>query len=241
MRNYAFLNIPASCEVGNTIFKKMFYDNVNLSAQDKKLFIDGIKKITWLYCLKPGTIHIQPYKDETREYGEIEIIEVDLAENKRTERIAEIIMRAIPYPMVLVFLFQNRRKFYLAHQRNSLNDNRRNTIDEFIATDWVDEDDSLLKKMNIQIMRFTNLYALYSDIIDTISIDKVSEMFPPEYKLTGQQARAFSSRLETLEQKIADLKSAFRKETQFNRRMEINIEIKKLDEEKNKLVGGFSE
>lgn len=241
MGNYAFLNIPTACEVGNTIFKKLFYENVNLSSQDRKLFIEGIKKITWLYCLKTDTIHVQLYKDNIREYGEIEIIEVELTENKRTDRIAEIIMRAIPYPMVLVFVFQNKRKFYLAHQRNSLNDSSRNTIEEFITTEWIDENSMLLKKMNIQRMRFTNLYALYCDIMDTISIDKVSDMFPPEYRLSGQQAREFSTELDNLEQKITELKTAFRKETQFNRRMEMNIEIKKLEEEKIKLVGGFRE
>ena len=76
MDMYKCLNIPDSCFIGNTIYKKLFYENADLSTNDKSLFTDTISKITWLYCLKPETINISAYKDEVREYPEVEVIEV---------------------------------------------------------------------------------------------------------------------------------------------------------------------
>ena len=173
MDEYKFLNIPQGCEVKNTVFKKLFYENADISVIDKVIFIEVIKKITWLYCLKTENTNIQPYKDETREYVEIEFIEVELNDDKRLNRMAEIIMRTIPYPMVLVFRLTDNLKFFVAHQRNNLNDSSKNTLEELISTDWVDIESRLLKKLNIQTMRFSNFYNLYSDIVDVISIYNV--------------------------------------------------------------------
>ena len=61
MDMYKCLNIPDSCFIGNTIYKKLFYENADLSTNDKSLFTDTISKITWLYCLKPDTINISAY------------------------------------------------------------------------------------------------------------------------------------------------------------------------------------
>jgi hypothetical protein len=83
MGDYRFFNIPRSCEVKNTIFKKLFYENAALSTVDQKLFTEVINKITWLYCLKPETINLQPYRDEIREYDELEFIEVEIVVEKR--------------------------------------------------------------------------------------------------------------------------------------------------------------
>jgi len=241
MGDYSFFNIPRSCEVNNTIFKKLFYENTDLASSDKKLFTEVINKITWLYCLKPETINLQPYQDEYREYGEIELIEVELQADKKIERIAEIMMRTIPYPMVLIFRLQEKVKFYVAQQRSNLIDGSKNTLEELISTDWLNQDSPLLAKLDIQKMRFTNFYALYSDIVDIISIHNLAGIMPSSSALTGEEARQLSSSLETLEQEITALKAKLKKETQFNRKMEMNIAIKKLEQERSKLIGGFAE
>ncbi len=238
MDDYSFLNIPDSCFIGSTIYKKLFYENANLSSSDKYLFSDIIDKIVWLYCLKPETINVQAYMDEVREYPEIEVIEVIVNKDYGLNRIAEIIMRAIPYPMLLIFKHEDKRRFYVAHQRTSQSDSSKNTIEEFISTDWLGKDSALFTKLDIKQMRFTNLYTLYSDIVDAISIYNISAIMPTNDKITGAEARELSAKVEDIEQKIANLRSKLKKETQFNRRMELNIEIKRLEKTKNNLLGG---
>lgn len=235
---YEFLNIPDSCFIGNTIYKKLFYENADLSASDKSLFTDTINKVIWLYCLKPETINIPAYKDEVRDYPEIEVIEVLVHNDYKLKRIAEIIMRTIPYPMLLIFKLEDKRQFYVAHQRSSQSDSSKNTIEEFIATDWLDNNSDLLAKLDVKQMRFTNFYALYSDIVDAISIYNLSTIMPMEGNITGAEARQLSADIEAIEQEIVSLRSKLKKETQFNRKMELNIEIKKLEQSKNKLLGG---
>ena len=239
MENYGYFNIPRSCEVGNTIFKRLFYENMDLPPADKKLFTDTINKITWLYCLKPETINIQPYKDDIRDYPEIEIIEVEISNDTKLRRIAEIIMRTIPYPMLLIFKLEDKIQLHVAPHRTNQNDSSKNTIEEFVSTDWLNNDSSLFEELDIKQMRFTNFYALYSDIVDAISIYNVSRIMPSLPVLTGEEARQLSTSIETLEQEITSLKAKLKKETQFNRKMEINIAIKKLEKEKANMIGEF--
>lgn len=238
MDMYKCLNIPDSCFIGNTIYKKLFYENADLSTSDKSLFSDTISKITWLYCLKPETINISVYKDEVREYPEVEVIEVLLHKDYKLKRIAEIIMRTIPYPMVLIFKLEGKVKFYVAHQRTNQSDSSKNTIEEFIATDWLESDSALFDKLDIKQMRFANFYALYSDIVDAISIYNLSTIMPTDDNITGAEARELSAKIEDIEQEITSLRAKLKKETQFNRKMELNIEIKRLEQNKNKLLGG---
>lgn len=238
MNTYKFLNIPNSCFVGSTIYKKLFYENADLSTSDKLLFTDTINKVTWLYCLKPETINIAPYKDEVRDYPEIEVIEILVNKDYKLKRVAEIIMRTIPYPMLLIFKLEDKRQFYAAHQRNSQSDNSKNTIEEFLSTDWLESESSLFVKLDIKQMRFANFFALYSDIVDAISIFNLSTIMPSEEHITGVEARELSNQIEEVAQKIASLRSRLKKEVQFNRKMELNIEIKRLEQNKNKLLGG---
>ena len=241
MDTYKFLNIPDSCFIGSTIYKKLFYENAHLSSSDKSLFTDTINKVVWLYCLKPETINIPAYKDEVREYPEIEVIEVILNKEYGLNRIAEIIMRTIPYPMLLIFKLEDKIRFYMAHQRTSQSDSSKNTIEEFISTDWLRNDSDLFAKLDIKQMRFTNFYTLYSDIVDAISIYNLSAIMPTDDTVTGAKARELSAKIEDIEQRIANLRSKLKKESQFNRKMELNIEIKRLEQSKNKLLGGDNE
>ena len=238
MDMYEFLNIPSSCFIGNTIYKKLFYENAGLSTSDKSLFTDTISKVTWLCCLKPETINIPAYKDEVRDYPEIEVIEVLVHKDYKLKRIAEIIMRTIPYPMLLIFKLEDKRQFYVAHQRSNQSDSSKNTIEEFIATDWLDSDSDLFAKLDIKQMRFTNFYALYSDIVDAISIYNLSTIMATDDNITGTEARELSGKIEEIEGQITSLRAKLKKESQFNRKMELNIEIKGLEQNKTKLLGG---
>ena len=238
MDDYRFLNIPDSCFIGSTIYKKLFYENGNLSSGDKALFTDVINKVVWLYCLKPETINIPVYKDDIREYPELEVIEVSVTQDYKLNRIAEIIMKTIPYPMILIFKLEDKVRFYVAHQKINQSDPNRNTIGDFIYTDWLERESAFFDQLDIKKMRFTNLYALYSDFVDAISIYNLSLMIPIHPNITGDEARELSAKIEEIEQRITSLRSKIKKETQFNRKMEQNIEIKKLEQRKNQLLGG---
>lgn len=233
---YLKLNISSACKVDKPIFKKQFYDNASLNAKDKELFAGVVDKIVWRYCLKPDTIKISPFKDETKDYPEIEVIEVVVKEEKGLRRIAEIVMRSIPYPMLLIFVLNGKTQLWVAHQRLSQSDSGKNTLEEFITTEWLTDESPLFASLDIKTMRFNNYFALYSDMVDVISIFNAKQRTGNNADLTGEAARQLVAEVDALDFKIANLRAELKKETQFNRKVEMNVQIKKMIVERDGLL-----
>ena len=243
MMLYEKFNIPHACAVGNTIFKKQFYDNASLSKADKDQYTDAVSKVTWQYCLKPETINIQPYKDEERDYPEIEVLEVTLSADTKIRRIAEIVMRAIPYPMILIFSMDNKFQLWAAQQRINQADSTKNTINEFINTDWITMenlsawDENFLNGIGIQNFSHANFYRFYSDFADEIHLYNLQcRTKSVNLEMMAQQAKEQLNKLDGIDDQIADLRVQMKKETQFNRRVEINLEIKKLKIQRDRFM-----
>lgn len=229
---YGALNIPATCKVDNVIYKKLFYENADLSAADKKLFTENIDKITWRYSLKPESCFVKPYKDQVREYGEVEIVEAALTWQAGEKRIAEIVMRTIPYPLLLVLKYEESVQLWAAHQRNSQNDSDKNVLEESAYTAWLDsaEFEKLSAALDFQKLRNGNFYELYSDMVDRIFVFNAHQSGMAEV-VDGGEARALLAQRQATESKIAALRAELKKETQFNRKVELNMEIKRLGRE----------
>ena len=228
---YDKLNIPEECRINRTVFKKMFYENAALSKGDKDLFVNSIDKITWIYCLNQDNMNISAYTTDEREYLEIEIMEVALSENKGIKRIAEIIMRAIPNPMLLIFDFEDKYQVWTAHQRFNLADNNKITLEEPICTEWLDNGSDLWDKLDISNFRYTNFFDMYSDIVDAVAVFNAEKLTDKE--ISGEDARKLLRRNAEIDSQIAALRAELKKATEFNRKMEINMKIKKLEKERN--------
>lgn len=87
-------------------------------------------------------------------------------------------------------------------------------------------------------MSFRNFFTFYTDIVDTISIHNLSIIMPTEDKISGEKARKILAQIESIVQEITKLRATLKKRNQFNRRVELNMEMKKLEQSKDKLLGG---
>ena len=67
MSEFDFLNIPDSAVIGKTIYKKLFYENAELSKTDVNKIKNNIDRVDWLYSLRPDTVNVSPYQDDIRE------------------------------------------------------------------------------------------------------------------------------------------------------------------------------
>ncbi len=228
---YDALHIPQPCLVDKTVAKKLFSEAGDLSKADKALLSEAVEKITWKYCLKNEFIPIQPYADEVRDYPEVEVLEVSLTAEKGLRRLAEIVMRAIPYPMLLVFRLGEQVQVWMAHQRLSLADREKVTLEEFISTPWQPEDAPFWTALDIRELRFTNFFDFYTDWVDRLSVQNAQEKMQVSEGLTGEKARQLLAQREQVEKEIAALRAELKKETQFSRKVELNMRIKKLEKD----------
>ena len=237
---YDKLAIPDACHLGKRVFKKLFRENFKLGVTDKKAFSEDIDTITWQYTLKPTTIAIKPYEDDQREYHEVAILQVDLKTLKRTGRIAEVIHRAIPYPLVVVFAFETSCAVSLAHKRFSQAEKGAIVAEEFLTTDWIDlvaptlVQQTFLDSLVITGLPQTHFFALYSALVDrVIALDcaRLTGEYRVEAAATRREQRCQGLvRCHELEVQIGELKVAIKAESAFNRQVDLNTEIKTLEQ-----------
>ena len=97
------IGFPEFAYLHKRIPKKQFLESSDIVASDKKLFRENVKNVYWEYTLKPSTCPVLPYRDNEREYLEVAILQVELNAQKGRKRIAEIIHRLIPYPLMIGF------------------------------------------------------------------------------------------------------------------------------------------
>lgn len=232
---YGFLQLPESCVVDKTVYKKDILESFgSATAADKKLFSTAVEKVVWKFCLRPDTIRVSPYVTEVYEYPEIEVMEVRLSAEKGVSRIAEVVMRAIPYPMILVFRLRERWQFWVAHQRVNLQDKTRNTLEEFVHSGWVTEGDLVFSALNLSKMRFTNYFTLYSDIMDALSIYCVEE--EGGVCSSGNAAREILRKMGEIDAEISRLRAEMKREDQFNRRMELHVQMMELKRKRGEIL-----
>lgn len=235
------IEIPRKCEVGNTIFKKLFFENAKMNRTDKETFTKDIEKIKWDYSLKKDNINIKPYKDEIRDFPEVEFVTVKLKNSDKTNRIAEIIMRSIPYPMVLCFEKTNEISIVTGDYRINQVDSSKNRIDEFIFTNWIDldnldEDDiALFDDLKLKNLNFTSFYAFYNCFIENIIRYNVFKISHIRSNLDLWDIKDIYDKIIEIDTEIELIKGQIKKETQFKYNVERNIKIRRLKEELEEL------
>ena len=89
--------------LGRKLDKKMFYDNGDLSKEDKRIFIDYIDRIEMSYVLNSSTINIAPFVNEEYYYEAIVYLKVKLKQKDKIDKISKIINNNIPNPLVIIY------------------------------------------------------------------------------------------------------------------------------------------
>lgn len=242
---YENMNLPRECRIDSTIFKKVFYENANMNSNDKDIFKNDIDKIILRYSLKEENINVMPYKNDEIDYDEIEIIEVNLVSANKCRKICGIIQKAIPYPLIIVFTIDTKILINTAYKRINKNDEEKNTVEEYVFTSWIDGEDikeneeMFLKSINIKNLSFTNMYKLYCSFVEKINILNASNLTGDFNNLESkyiEQINKLHEEINYIDDEINKYRNIIKKEVQFNKRMDINMKIKKLETKKNKLI-----
>jgi hypothetical protein len=237
---YQKLAIPDSCFLGKRVYKKLFYENAPLNTTDKKAFAEDIEDIQWRYTLKPETINIARYEDDEREYHEVAIIQVSLKSPHHYKRTAQVIQRAIPYPLLIIFTDGSRIALSVADKRINRSDRQKIRVEAYYETDWMDlanlseVETAFLENCIITHFSYHNFYAFYGDLtarIIALNCARLSGTYSPDSALSREQRIDLLGSIRQTQLKLAELRAALKKESQFNRQLELNVQIKKLVQE----------
>jgi hypothetical protein len=237
----AALTLPTDARVEQRVPKKLLLEQGAPTAADKRRIQDGIDEVTWFAALKPTNIGVPAYRDEVREYLEIAVIGAVLRESARASRLAELIHRAVPYPLVLVVAEGDSVSLSLAHKRWSQNEAGAVVIEEMRGTGAFRPDTpseceaAFIASLAVSDLRARDLFTLYQGWLDRVTALDAA-VITGTFALPESVERAAARRdalaaYDRLKRDIANLRAQAQKETQMNRRVELNLAIKRLEGE----------
>lgn len=237
---YDAFAFPSACALGKRVFKKLFLEKGDLTAADKRALSNAVGSITWQYTLKPTTLPVQPYRDDEHEYDEIAVIELELADRRSATRLAEVVHRTIPYPVLLVATHEGGVQLSAAPKRVSRAEKDRIVAASFELTPWFDGDErSIVEQDFVQSLRidgmphthFRALYEACAQRIVALACAELSGTFDPAPQRSFVDRRASLDACRALERDIRSRRAVVRAETSFARQVELNAELKKLEKQ----------
>jgi len=277
---YEYLNLPEKTYLGSRVAKKQLIENSQLSSADKKAVQEDIEAIVWRNTLKNTTVNISPYHEVVEssannvdkgsdkephvlesfilEYSEIAVIEVTIRSIKRAKKIAELIQRAIPYPILLVLHLkhvtaesESSITLNLATKRLSKADHSKLKVERFYQSPAFtleqitsgSIEDVFLKSLTVEKQSFVNFYEFYMGWVKQfLALEKSkhtnefsdSDNQSVDIEQAKLQAGVLDS-ISSLEAKLSGIRQKIKKEGQINRKVELNIQAQKTKQQLQEL------
>lgn len=227
------LNIPKECYINKPIFKKMIRENFTLNASEKKILEINIINMKLEYILNKSNINISQYIDEDRKYLEINFLKVEINNIDKVKQIATILQN-IPKPLIIFFIHQNSLCINISPKRLSKSTNDKLVIEENYFTHWIDLDNitniekEFIKSLDIQNQSFTDFLSFYTSYLDKILSFNASK-FSGTLNI-NEDTKIILEDISKIDTQIAEVKNRIKKETNFSDKVNLNIELKKLND-----------
>ncbi|MGO1044022.1 DUF4391 domain-containing protein [Clostridioides difficile] len=231
--------------VGQKIPKKLFYQQSNLSKDDEKIFVEYIDKIEMSYVLDTSNINIDVFVNEEYNYSAVGYMRVNLKQNDKVNRISKIINNSIPNPLVVIFEYDGKIFINTAIKRINKSDKIKVVVEDSHTTpciDLVDIDDTskkFLDSIKLSSLTYNNFYEFYKMIDDRIytiqNVDIVGEYKATDNKDEIEDTKAIIEKINIYNEELKKIINKIKKESQFNKKMKLNVEATKVKEEIQRL------
>lgn len=228
-----YLNLPSSTSIERKLFKKQFLDNFSLTTNEKKILSECVDSITLNNLLNKDSINILPFKNETHNYQEIAVISVEINNQSKAKEITNIILH-IPYPVVLILIYKEQIQINISPKRLNISDVSKLVVEEQYFTKWIDFknltsiDETFLHSLNINNHSFRNFLAFYESFIDKL-ISYNASIYSGTFSIS-KDTKMILENIQKTEAQIIDIKNKIKKETNFNDKVNMNMQLKNLND-----------
>ena len=205
-------NLPKSTEVNKFIPKNAFDTYTN--AKQKKLIAEKISRITWNNKISFETVNLRGSSIE-----EIQLFEIVLKQECDIQSILSIIDKSIPYTIIFVMKFGNSSYFSTSVKHINPHNTDNAVIDYTFTSNWFLNDEYTFK-LNLK----NDLDWVYKEFCEQFaSIKGTSKNL--------QELIVKQKRKDAVEKEIENLKTSISRSKQFNKKVELNLKLKKLERE----------
>lgn len=222
-------NLPNECKIDKNIPKEMIYKNAEANEKLKRVFIDNVEKIRFMYLLNFSNSNIQNYVSDKERFEEIDFIKIILREKGKENVISKLFHQLIPKSTVIILEFKTE---ILISTSNKKIEKERVIVEEVFNSNWIEIENKILEDLEYKKLNSTNLKVFYEDIIEKVRIINLSKKLNSESNIESENLEL----LEKLNKEIEELKVLRKKETQLNRITEIQTKIVKKIKERDSIL-----
>ena len=197
------LQYPETTLFGKTVAKKLFYDQLDVTAKMKQRFVNDIEEIIWLYKLAPTTLNVQ----KGEKINEIEIMLCPLKDVECPVDVFKFISQKIPHHIVFILQYGDSYRLLIQFGQDSF------------VSPWCKREELSLK---IEGQTLDRIYDSFVGQLTGIG-NRDSESLQEIIRLK-KDIKKLSDKIETMQRQI-------RREPQLNRQLAMNGEARAMKQQ----------
>lgn len=212
---------PKQALFGRVLPKTKIYQYAKPSRALKERFVTQVEKVIWKYKLAPETINLPA----RRSVPEIQVFEIHLKTSDLNDEVLRCIDQAVQFPTIYELHYQDQIKLTAAYKRPSERETRRWVVDNYLCCPWLN-DNTERSPLPVSL----DLGSLYEQLLRPL----IPITSRPDEALTAQIERY--TQIEKKRDECSKLEAKLHKEKQFNRKVDINAQIRTIQQELVKLT-----
>ena len=218
---------PSATIINRNLPKTQIYPHMKNTA-DKQFLQDSVQSIYMLASLKTDNTHIAVYEDDKELYQEIQFLYVKTKDKGDSTKIYKMLAHLIPYPLVI--LTDEPDSFTICTGRfEKLSTGFLKLVNVYPSPVYQDENlEEVLQQISLIDLPRQNLKTFYAGLRDEIATATAKSQYGEAVgNITGEE----KDQLDALKKQIEDLRGQIKKERQLNRKIDMQMKLKKLKDE----------
>ena len=226
---------PSTAKVDKIIPKNKLYQRGSANHRIERLFVEQVESIRWAYKLSPHTINL----NDSETIKEIQIFSIVSRVERLDTEVLQFIDKLIPSPIIFEIVFEDKIKVIANYKRQSQADSQKFVLGKYYATDWQD----LTQREDLPIVfGIADLYEYFIEQL-LLSTNKASpnvvlipnikaNLSTTHQKIASIEDKiAHAEKVALLTKQIYELQKRMYKEKQFNRQVEMNLQLQTLQKQ----------
>ncbi|NLH45320.1 MAG: DUF4391 domain-containing protein [Acholeplasmataceae bacterium] len=211
------IELPASTVFNRRIPKQKFYDNLSVTPQLKRVFIEQISQIIWQNKIAPVTVNIM----EGITVNEIEVLCIKLNQQGIDTKVLSLIDKEIPYHILFLLEYDRKMQAWISYKEASQAKAETFKPETYYHTEWVMPENLCLKLDGL------NMDAVYENFVRQVA----GQRLHTRENIGIKEAVILDEKRQKLQKEILALEKKMQREKQFNRQFELNSSLKQLKRE----------
>ena len=211
-----FISYPKPAAFGRVLPKNKIYEHSGASPAVREMFVRQVEQIIWQFKLAPETINLASKPG----VPELQIFAIQLKTPALNHEVLRCIDDAIQFPIIFELTFEGRTQVVAAFKRPSESDSNRWVVSDYFSTQWMPNDGA-----RVAMPLAIDLGVLYEKLL--------LRLIPLPLR-NNETLADLVKRIEDLllkKNELQKITSKLAKEKQFNRKVEINAQLRAIRQE----------